>query len=449
MTSHAGDPVADLQQAIEAAGSAVRLLWTPNAKNWSVPVIAPEFTGWAQEQAAWREQVTLSDLSHHMNDLFIDGPDALRLLKEWSANDFDSFEIGRAKQFVPVSAEGHIISDGILMRNAEESFTLTGVPCAQNWIRYQGQTGGYDVAFRVDPDSGTRRGGDPELFRYQLHGPHALALAEKIFGGPLPKAKFFHSVPVSLNGRHFRAFRHGMVGQPGFEFIGAYADGAAFKETILKAGEEFGLAQIGGKAYFTNGIESGLIPTPVPAIYQPELADYRNTLPLFSFEGKKPLHGTFWSDDIADYYTTPFELGYGRSVSFNHDYHGRAALERLKDEPHRQRVTFELAPEDVAKAMGPDLDYYLSYGRYRVESGGKTVGYGCYTANIAPVGRVLSLGLVDPAFAAPGTEVTFVWGEHPGYGAPADVDKGFHRIRAIVCPSPYAEVARTSYRKND
>lgn len=447
MSSFSGNKIPSLQSAIDKAGNAVDLLWSPVLTHWEVPVVQPEYIGWAKEQAAWREGVTLKDLSHHMNDLFIDGPDTLRLLKDFSANNFVNFEIGQAKQFVPVTSDGDIIVDGILMRNGEESFTLSGVPASQNWIRYQAEQGNYDVEFKIDPDSDRRKEGDPVLFRFQVTGPLAMQVIDKAFGGPVPKTKFFHSTPVSLDGRDFRALRHGMAGQPGYEFIGDFKDAAYVKEALMRAGEEFGIVHVGGKAYFTNGIESGWIPTPVPAIYhQDDLKAYREWLPAFGYEGKKPLHGSMYSTDIRDYYLTPYELGYGRSVSFTHDYHGREALERLKDQPCRKRVTYDLNSEDVAKAMGPDLDYYLSYGRYRVEIGGKQVGYGTYTANIAPLDRVLSLGVIAPEHAEPGTEVDFILGEHPGANAGADAEAGFHHIRATVCPSPYSEVARTSYR---
>ena len=104
-----------LQQAIDEAGSPMRLVWKPNAKAWEVPVIAPEYVGWREEQAAWRDGVALSDLSHHMWDLWIEGPDAQRLLMDYSANNYDNFVVGQAKQFVPVTREGLIVTDVILM----------------------------------------------------------------------------------------------------------------------------------------------------------------------------------------------------------------------------------------------------------------------------------------------------------------------------------------------
>ena len=437
-----------LQQAIDEAGSPMGVVWKPNAKAWEVPVIAPEYVGWRQEQAAWRDNVALSDLSHHMWDLWIEGPDAMRLLMDYSANNYENFVVGQAKQFVPVTERGLLITDGILMRDAEERFNLSGVPASQSWIRYQGEVGKYDVQMTVDPDSGLRKSGDPMVFRYQLQGPNALALTEKLFGGPLPKTKFFHSTPVELEGRPFRAFRHGMAGMPGYEFIGPWEHAAAVKEAILKAGEEFGLVHVGGKAYYTNGIESGWIPTPTPAVFtDPELQGYREWLSVFSYEGQKPLHGSFFSPNIEDYYVSPFELGYGKSIAFNHDFCGRDALEKSKDSYRRRKRTLVFDEADSARVFG-NPEYLNTYGRYRIEAGGKTVGMSFQTGLIGPLNRILSLSLVDAEFAEPGTEVTFVWGEHPGPGNDPDGDFGFQRLKATVQASPYNEHARTEYRKD-
>src|SRR5262245_474280 len=227
-----------LQDGIDKAGSPVKLLWKPNAPPFKVPVIKPEFTSWQEEQSAAEHSPCFSDLSHHMSDTFFDGPDCTRLLKAVSANDYDRFEVGQAKQFVPVTAEGYIITDGILMRDAEDRYTLSGVPCSQSWVRYHAEKGGYNVTCKVDPDSNFRKDGDPVLFRYQVQGPRALELVERVFGGSLPKTKFFHSTPVSLGGRKFRALRHGMLGLAGYEFIGAYADGAFVKDALLSAGKD-------------------------------------------------------------------------------------------------------------------------------------------------------------------------------------------------------------------
>jgi hypothetical protein len=75
-----------LQDGIDQAGSPVRLLWKPGSAPWTPEIIEPEYAGWRQEQAAWHDGVAIADLSHHMSDTFIEGPDATRLLAEVSAN---------------------------------------------------------------------------------------------------------------------------------------------------------------------------------------------------------------------------------------------------------------------------------------------------------------------------------------------------------------------------
>jgi vanillate/3-O-methylgallate O-demethylase len=435
-----------LQDGIDNAGSPIKLLWKPNPPMQTVPVVQPEFEGWAKEQHAYEDGVILYDLCHHMNDLFIDGPDAMKLLQAVSANDYEKFAIGQAKQFVPVTRNGDIITDGILMRMAEDSFILSGVPASQSWVRYHADRGGYDVTYRADADSANRKEGPPAMFRYQVQGPRAMELMERVLGAAPPAVKFFHSEEVTIAGRTLRAFRHGMAGQPGFELLGRWEDNDVVKQTLLDAGESSGLAQVGGLAYYTNGIESGWIPTPTPGIYSdPELEDYRKFVPLYSYEGQKPIHGSFYSDNIEDYYVSPYELGYGRSIAFNHDFIGREALEKARDTYRRKRVTLVYNAEDVKAVMG-DPGYLLRYPRDRVEIDGELVGLAMYTANFPAHGTILSLALVDKAHAEPGTEVSVVWGEHPGAGAPADAHKEMPRIRARVQPSPYDQVARTSYR---
>ncbi|MFD9325435.1 aminomethyl transferase family protein [Streptomyces sp. NPDC060065] len=438
-----------LQDGIDKAGSPVRLLWKPNAAPWLPEVVEREYTGWRQEQAAWHESVAILNLSHHMFDMFIEGPDATRLLADVGANNFENFAVGQAKQYIPVTKDGNIVTDGILSRDGENKYTLSGVPAAQHWVQYHGEKGGYDVTYVTDPSSAFRKGGDPKLFRYQIQGPLASDLVERAFGGPLPPTKFFHSSPVTLNGMDFRALRHGMAGQAGYEFIGPWQHAEAVKEALLRAGEPLGLVQVGAFAYATPSVESGWIPSPVPGIYtDPDLLDYRKHIALYGVEGQRPLGGSFFSENIEDYYCSPYELGYGKMISFNHDFIGRDALQKAKDNVSRKKVTLMFNTDDVRKALGDDPGFVLSYSRNRVESGSALVGMTCQTASLDPVGTILSLTLIDKEYAEPGTEVSVVWGEHPGPGTAPDADLGFPRIRATVQPAPFNQHARTLYRRN-
>ena len=443
-------PGPSLQDGIDKAGSPVKMLWKPAAEPWNPEVVEKEYAGWRQEQAAWHDGVAISDLSHHMYDMFIEGPDATRLLAAVSANNYEKFAIGQAKQIVPVNRDGFIVTDGILLRRAEQEYTLSGVPASQHWVQWHGEQGGYDVTFRTDPSSAYRRDKkDPDLFRYQVQGPKAQELVESVFGGPLPATKFFHTTPVTLGGRTMRALRHGMAGQPGYEFIGEWADAAYVKEALLRAGEPLHVKHVGAWAYTTASVESGWIPSPTPAVYTgAELEAYRRWLPFFGIEGQRPLHGSFYSPDIEDYYVTPYELGYGRLVHLDHDFIGREALVKAKENVRLTKVTLVLDNDDVAK-IRRDGEFFLSYARNRIETAdGQLIGTTYHTASLDPYHAVLALSLIDAGRAAPGTRVEVVWGDHPGDGAPGDADLGLPRVRATVQPAPYNEHARTAYRRD-
>ncbi len=434
-----------LQDALDRAGSAVNLLWKPHAPTVVVPEVPPEYSGWREEQRAYSENVALLELSHHMVDLYIDGPDASRLLASASANNYEKFAVGQAKQLITVSHDGWLIQDAIVARRAQDQFTVTGIGTAHNWIAYHASNENYDVELAWDPSSDLRGGANPRVFRLQIQGPSAMSVLKPLFGDQLEGIPFFHFRSVSLEGRRFDALRHGMAGQPGFEFIGPWEHAEFVKNALLNAGEAVGMQQVGGRAYYASGVDSGWLATPVPGIYSsPEEQGFREFTSLFSYEGMNALQGSFYSPNIEDYYVNPYELGYGRSIHLNHDFVGREALSRRKEEVQRTKVTLVWNREDVDRVFGRDGDLVHTYTHDRVEVNGELVGLSEYTASSASEDTVHSIARIDKGCSTPGTEVTVLWGQHPGPSDPEFSD--FERIRATVHPSPYEEYARTGYR---
>jgi syringate O-demethylase len=60
---------------------------------------------------------------------------------------------------------------------------------------------------------------------------------------------------------------------------------------------------------------------------------------------------------------------------------------------------------------------------------------------------MLTLAVLDPEHAEPGTEVTLVWGEAGGGTAKPTVEEHVQtEIRGVVGPVPYVEAVRRSYR---
>jgi syringate O-demethylase len=252
-----------------------------------------------------------------------------------------------------------------------------------------------------------------------------------------------------------------MAGQPGWELFGPWDDEAPVREAIVEAGQEFGLRQVGGRAYSSNTLESGWIPSPLPAVYTGDsLTSYREWLPAAGYEGSASIGGSFVSDSIEDYYFTPWDLGYGGYVKFDHDFIGREALERMADGEHRHKVTLALDDEDVTRTVGTMLQktdrakfidwpsaVYSMHPFDRVTVDGETVGVSTWVGYTANEGKMLTLAVLDEEHAEPGTEVTFVWGEENGGTSKLTVEPHVQvEIRAIVSPVPYVETVRSTYR---
>ncbi len=82
----------NLESVLKAAGNTVKMLRNSKIGAYVYPVVPTEFTNWRDEQRAWRETAVLFDQSHHMAELTIKGPDALKLCSYLTINSFANFE---------------------------------------------------------------------------------------------------------------------------------------------------------------------------------------------------------------------------------------------------------------------------------------------------------------------------------------------------------------------
>lgn len=455
-----------LQQLLDRVGNPVSHLRNNPGAAYFPPIVPGEFTSWRLEQQAWRESAVLFDQTHHMDTVTLSGPGAMDLIAATGVNSVANFAVNRAKQYVAVSPEGYFIGDGILFREEAEQFVYVGRPHVRNWLSYHAETGGYNVDIDIDPRSPINSLGKQVTrrdWRFQIQGPAAWSIIEKLNGGPVPDLPFFHMSTLSVGGATVRTLRHGMSGVPGLELWGPHEDYERVRSAIMEAGKEFGLRAAGARAYPTNTLESGWIATPLPAIYTGEaLRGYREWLPAASPEGANPIAGSFVSDDIRDYYLRPWELGYGSFIKYDHDFIGKEALQAVDLETQRKKVTLAWNPDDVAKlfanVLGDSAQKYkhfdlpmANYGFYnfdRVLDGGDAeVGLSLYTGYSSNENRALSLAVVDPDVPI-GTEVSVVWGEPDGGTRKLTVEPHEQfAVRAIVSPAPYSVVAREQYQK--
>src|SRR5690349_16733752 len=451
-----------LEDLLQSVSNPVTLLRNSQIGAYVYPVVPYECSNWRDEQRAWRETAVLFDQSHHMANIYVEGSDALKMFSHLATNSFAKFPVNRAKQFAPCSYDGFIIGDGILFHLEQNRMVFVGRAPAANWIQFHAETGGYDVKIEKDDRSPSNPKGKAVIrscYRYQIQGPNAPQILEKLNRGPLPEIKFFNMDFINIAGRKVRALRHGMAGAPGLEVWGPYEEREEIRDAIIEAGKDFGLKPVGARAYATNTLESGWIPSPLPAVYTGEkMKAYRQWLPASSYEATGSIGGSFESDNIEDYYLTPHALGYGPFVKFDHDFIGREALEKIAHQPHRKKVTFAWNSEDVLKVFRSllekgdmykyidlPLSNYTSASYDKILANGKAAGFSMFAGYSYNERSMLSLGVVDPDIEI-GNEVTLVWGEEKRGTKKTTVER--HRqieIRAIVSPVPYSEVVRKSY----
>jgi vanillate/3-O-methylgallate O-demethylase len=330
---------------------------------------APEYSGWQDEQLSWKQSCYIGDWSF-VPQIRIKGRDVVRLFSDLSVNSFETFPVGKAKHCVQCNDDGKVISEGILLRHAEDDFEYEcGTP---QWVYYNLKTGGYDVEVEF-----------PVTHKLQVSGPSSLALLEKLTGTCLRDVKFMSTKTVSINGWEASALRQGMAGEIGFELHGPIQNHAAIYQAVLEAGQEFGIRQLGRRTVQINHLEA-CYPTGgihfMNALSDDTKADYRRfmdeNLPdewaATPFAGPMRYNfatsftGSWDGTAIEELYRSPVEMGWAKSIKVDHDFIGRAALEAEVADPRRTVVTLEFNSDDMmniyASLFREGPAYHLVHG---------------------------------------------------------------------------------------
>ena len=204
------------------------------------------------------------------------------------------------------------------------------------------------------------------------------------------------------------------------------------------------------------------MPRPLPAFYSGKsTAGFRKWLPADEIDANVSLGGSFCSENIEDYHFSPYDVGYGKIVKFDHDFVGRKALEGQvasgQTTAHR-KVTLQWNGDDVAKAWASmyqpgvgakfinlPIAHYATYHYDRVEApDGSFRGRSLHTGYSANYRSMLSIAVVDTAVAEPGTELVVVWGE-PKPSSKAQVENHVQVLTLSAAPaSPRTEGSTAS-----
>jgi len=405
-----------------------------------------EFTDWIDESMSWKQTCYIGDWSPLVK-FTVKGPQALEFWSSITINSFSSFDIGQAKHAVLPNEKGKVMGEGILMRLAEDELYFTSGPGAI-WAAYKFNAGEWDAEYTDLTGARTIQ---------QVQGPTSLAVMEEACGEELRDIEFMRFRKASIDGMEFYLLRQGMSGDIGYEIHGALEEGAAVYQKIWELGQRHGIRELGGRTKMVNHVEA-CYPTPtvdyVPAwngiAEEAEFKDFVDQLGFLPYHYFEPNSGSH-EGGSKELHFSPYEMGWGRSVKFDHEFVGKEALEAEAENPGRVMRTLVWNAEDVGEVLmsffKTDEEPY-KFMEWPREYLGKVVADKILDADRNLVGlttsrcysyyfrEMLSLAVIDVDRAEPGTEVTVVWG---------DVGQRQKEIRATVAPAPY----KTDRRRAD
>ncbi|MGW6032470.1 hypothetical protein ACWFOS_02350 [Gordonia terrae] len=404
----------------------------------------PEYTDWLDESMSWKDACYIGDWSFLWQHR-LTGPDAMRGLSDITVNSFAKFDIGQSKHAIHTDENGKVIHEGVLTRFGVEDFVLHGR--GGFWAKHYLESTDYDAKAKQE-----------DWFVLQVSGPRSLAVLERITGDRgLSRTEFMRLHPLRVCGHEIWALRQGMAGEIGFELQGPAQLKADIYESIVDAGQEFGIRKLGGRTAPVNHLEA-CFPTIatdyIPAIFETKTAEYRRIFTASMPSYAQPAHiaGSFDGKAVRDYYRSPIELGWAKNVRFDHEFLGRDALEVEKANPRRLMRTLVWNSDDVldvhASLYSPGEHYpFMDMPRDqrgfmwadRVTVGDREIGVATSRGYSYYFREMLSLVTIDVAYSDPGTQVVVHWGNPDG---PQKA------IRATVARAPYKADRRRSDLKS-
>lgn len=226
----------------------VRDLWAP---------VSFPATGVLGEYWACRNAVTVQDMSG-LRKFDMVGPDAERLLQLATTRNVAKLAEWRGTYTLMCDETGTVIDDGTLFRLGEHLF---------RWCCSTEESGRMLTTLATEHNLKVRvhalQNSMPNL---AIQGPKSRDLLKKlVFTQPhvpaLEQIKWFGATVARLNDRDgapFMLARSGYTGELGYEIFCAKADALTIWDSVMDAGQEFGITPMGNAALETIRIEAGL-----------------------------------------------------------------------------------------------------------------------------------------------------------------------------------------------
>ncbi len=193
-----------------------------------------------------------------LGKILVKGPDAAKFLDLIYTNMMSSLKVGKCRYGLMCTENGFLFDDGVVARLSEDEFlchtTSGGSDNVHGWMEEWLQTEWWD--FKVYTTNVTE-----QFAQIAVVGPNARKVLEKLGGmdvssEALPFMGFTDGI---LAGIQSRPFRISFSGELSYEIAVPAAQGQAFWDKILEAGEEFGIMPYGTEALHVMRAEKGFI----------------------------------------------------------------------------------------------------------------------------------------------------------------------------------------------
>jgi dimethylglycine dehydrogenase len=325
----------------------------------------------AAECKAVREDVGLLDISC-FSRFEVSGASAEAWLNTIFATKLP--KAGRSRLAVALGEDGRLKGDLTLFNWGDGTYWIMGSYYLRRWhMRWFDDHMGADVQVRDLGD---------EMCGFSLSGPNARKVIEKLSDGPVGDLPFMGCGAFDIGMLRCKVGRMSVTGELGYEIHCRMGDHITLRKTLLQAGADVGIKEIGFNAMLSLRLEKS--------------------------------YG-IWSAEFTQGYT-PAMTAMDRWIDFDKEgFVGRdaALAERDGNGPAQVQVTLEI-DADGADASGYEPIWQDGNKIGFVTSG----GYG------HTMGKSYAMGLVDVASAAEGTDLTV----HI---------VGVERPAKVIAPSPY------------
>ena len=258
-----------------------------------------QYSSIREEHFVVRKKVGLFDVTH-MSNVWITGPDAASLISLTTVEDASRVEDGKSQYTEILRENGTIIDDTIFMHLGEKFMMIPNAGMNQivtKWLNEQAKK--HHLKAKAEDVS-------RDYVILAIQGPRSKETLQKITDGDLDALKFFGCQIVKVAGVECILSHTGYTGELGYELqITPTKKADAVFNALLSAGEEFGIQPIGLGARDTLRLEKAFM------------------LAGNEFEGGR----------------TPLEATLGWTIFWDHDFIGKEALLKQKEQGTFQRMT--------------------------------------------------------------------------------------------------------------